>query len=96
MDKKLVEEITRLVLERINDYEKQPQYTLPLNESELSDWNHLHSHKREGSTSSQYSTPLSEEELKDWGRISSFSKELVDKRETSGQTNKVRFSKVVG
>lgn len=97
MNKELVEQITRLVLERMSGYEKQSVYNLPLDEDELLDWSNLHSHKHEGRISSQYSSPLSEEEVKEWAHISqsnSFNSKLVKAKETSGQANMVRFSKV--
>ncbi len=91
MDHKLVEKITKLVLERMGLDGKQSQYTMSLSEDEMLEWSSLNVNRYTASKTceenNQYAVPLTGDEVEDWARC-----HLVMK-EPSAYINKVKFTK---
>ncbi|MGN7299134.1 hypothetical protein [Ferdinandcohnia sp. SAFN-114] len=99
MDKALIEEITKLVLKKMGMMEKQMEYSIPLTDDEITEWNMLHFTKGSGSKKKngerQYDVALTEKEIDEWANIANLTSNFggsISNRGSNNNTSKVKFT----
>jgi hypothetical protein len=100
MDKALIEEITKLVLKKMGMMEKQMQYSVPLTDNEINEWNTLHFTKNSGfkeqNKKRQYEVgALSEKEIAEWAHIANFNSNFggsISNKGLNNNASKVKFT----
>ena len=99
MDKALIEEITKLVLKKMGKMEKQLEYSIPLTDTEITEWNMLHftngSGVKEKNGERQYDVALTEKEIDEWAHIANLTSNFggsISNTGANNNTSKVKFT----